>query len=381
MKKQTVLIILIIGVLTFAGIFFIRGVSPSGESETNQSNSQKKPPRVRAIAATKEAISSGLELTGSVEPYRVARLASPAEGPVAGIRVREADRVKAGDSLLSIGRKKGADALITSLREELKKEEDNLRRTRQLCESEALPGEQLDQARSVFEKVHAQLVQAEETAQDYTIYAPWHGVVSRVNVKEGEFVAPRAVLLEIYDPASLVILAAVPEKHAAEVTAGMRVDVILDAYPGDVMQGRIERVYPYLDPRLRTRTMEITLEKPIDLLPGMFARLNVLLKNIDDAVIVPLEALVTTPKGQVVFVVEDGKAIARAVKTGIEADNRIQLVSGVQPGDKVIVAGNEKLKSGVEVSLAVDKKSAMGKNKGMAEQPAPPNNKAGGDGQ
>jgi membrane fusion protein (multidrug efflux system) len=200
-------------------------------------------------------------------------------------------------------------------------------------------------------------------------------------VKEGEFVAPRAVLLEIYDPASLVILAAVPEKYAAEVTAGMRVDVRLDAYPGDVMQGRIERVYPYLDPRLRTRTMEITLEKPIDLLPGMFARLNVLLKNIDDAVIVPLEALVTTPKGQVVFVVEDGKAITREVKTGIEADNRIQLVSGVQPGDKVIIAGNEKLKSGVEVSLSVNEKSALGKNKGMAEQPALQNNKAGGQGQ
>ncbi|MGM0654989.1 MAG: efflux RND transporter periplasmic adaptor subunit [Thermodesulfobacteriota bacterium] len=284
MNKQSVLIILIIGVLAVAGIFFIRGVGPSGESETSQSNNQKKPPRVRAIAATKAAISSGLELTGSVEPYRVARLASPAEGPVADIRVREADRVKAGDSLLFIGRKKGADALITSLREELKKEEDNLRRTRQLVEGEALPGEQLDQAGSAFEKVHAQLVQAEETARDYAIYAPWEGVVSRVNV-------------------------------------------------------------------------------------------------IDDAVIVPLEALVTTPKGQVVFVVEDGRAVARAVKTGIEADNRIQLVSGIQPGDKVIIAGNEKLKSGVDVSLAVDKKSGTGKNKAMAEQPAPQNNKAEGDGQ
>jgi RND family efflux transporter MFP subunit len=375
MKKQTVLIILIIGVLAVTGIFFIRGVDPAGESETSQSDNQEKPPRVRAIAATKAAISSRLALTGSVAPYRVARLASPAEGPVAGIRVREADRVRAGDPLAFIGRKKGADALIASLREELKKEEDNLRRTRQLVESEALPGEQLDQARSAFEKVRAQLVQAEETARDYAVYAPWEGVVSRVHVKEGEFVAPRAVLLEIYDPASLVILAAIPERHAAEVTAGMRVDVRLDAYPDDMMQGRIERVYPFLDSRLRTRTMEITLEKPIDLLPGMFARLNVLLKNIDEAVIVPLEALVTTPKGQVVFVIEDGKAIARAVKTGIEADNRVQLVSGVQPGDKVIVAGNEKLKDGIAVSLAVDEKSEM------AEQPASQNNKAGGDGQ
>jgi RND family efflux transporter MFP subunit len=383
--KKTVLILLSIGVLAVAGIFFIRVLGPAGESETrqssNQANNQKKPPQVRAIAATKAAISSGLELTGSVAPYRVARLASPAEGPVAAIRVREADRVKSGALLLSIGRKKGADALITSLREELKKEEDNLRRTRQLVESEALPGEQLDQAKSAFEKVRAQLVQAEETARDYAIYAPWDGVVSRVNVKEGEFVAPRAVLLEIYDPASLVIIAAIPERHAAEVTAGMRVDVRLDAYPGDMMQGRIERVYPYLDSRMRTRTMEITLEKPIDLLPGMFARLNVRLKNIADAVIVPVEALVTTPKGPVVFVVQDGKAVAKAVKTGIEADNRVQLVSGVQPGDKVIIAGNEKLKSGVKVSLAKDEKSGMGKNKSMAAPPVLQHNKAGDDGQ
>lgn len=380
MKKQIVLIPLIIGVLAVAGIFFILSVNPAGSSEPSQPN-QNKLPRVRAIVATKATISSGLELTGSVEPYRVARLASPAEGPVVNIRVREADQVKAGDKLLSIGRKKGAEAMITSLREELKKEEDNLRRTRQLCDSEALPGEQLDQARSAFEKVRAQLIQAEEMAQDFAIYAPWEGVVSRVNVREGEFVAPRAVLLEMYDPASLVILAAVPERHAAEITVGMPVNVQLDAYPAESMQGQIERVYPYLDSRLRTRTMEITLEKTMNLLPGMFARLKVLLKKLDDAVIVPLEALVMTPKGQVVFVVEDGKAVARSVKTGIEADNRIQIVSGIQPGDKVIVAGNEKLKNGMAVNLAANEKSAMGKNKGMAEQPALENNKAKGDGQ
>jgi RND family efflux transporter MFP subunit len=183
----------------------------------------------------------------------------------------------------------------------------------------------------------------------------------------------------MYDPASLVILAAVPEKHAAEVTAGMRVDVRLDAYPGESMQGRIERVYPFLDPRLRTRTMEITLDQPIDLLPGMFARLNVLLKSIEDAVTVPVEALVTTPKGRVVFVVEEGRAVARPVQTGIEEDNRVQLVSGVQPGDKVIVAGNEKLKDGVEVSLAVQEKSDKGKNKGMTESPTLQKSRAEGD--
>jgi membrane fusion protein (multidrug efflux system) len=145
------------------------------------------------------------------------------------------------------------------------------------------------------------------------------------------------------------------------------------------MLGRIGRVYPYLDPRLRTRPVEISLDKAIPLLPGMFARLQVALSSIDSAVTVPVEALVTKPKGLVVFVVEDGKAIARLVETGIEAGNRLQIIAGIQPGDKVIVAGNEKLKDGVAVNLAGDEKPGKGKTKGMAGEPA--GQTAGGHGQ
>jgi RND family efflux transporter MFP subunit len=378
MKKRTVLITLIIGALVVSGVFLVRGIT-SGKSETSQPGKQEMPPGVRVISASKATISRGLELTGSVEPYRIVQLASPAEGPILNIRVREGDRVKAGDALLSIGRKKGIDALIASLREELKKEDDNLRRTHQLVESEALPGEQLDQAKAAFEKARAQLVNAEETAQDYAITAPWTGVVSRVIVKEGQFVAPRAVLLEMYDPASLVIRAAVPEKYAAEVTAGMRVDVRLDAYPDEIMQGRIERVYPYLDSRLRTRTIEIVPDSRVDILPGMFARLKVLFETVSEVVVVPAEAVLSSPTGKVVFVVEDGKAVRRPVETGIEEGNRVQIVTGVDSGDKVIVAGNERLKDGTVVSLAGGQ-PGKGKSQDMAESPAEPKGKAGSDG-
>jgi len=380
MKKNIILFtILIVGALAAAGIVFFHGV-PAGKTEAEQPGKQKQPPQVRVIPATRSSISKTLELSGSVEPYRVARLASPAEGPVVDLRVREADRVTPGESLLSIGRKKGVDALIVSLREELKKEEDNLNRTRQLVKSQALPGEQLDQARTAYEKVRALLIKAEETALDYTIKAPWAGVVSHVKVTEGEFVAPRAVLLEMYDPASLVIRASIPEKHAVEVPAGMRVDVRLDAYPDNVIPGRIERVYPYLDSRLRTRTVEICLDKSVNLLPGMFARLTLSLERAEEVFVAPLEALVSTPKGRVIFVFEGGKATARMAKTGIEADNRIEIISGIQPGDKIIVAGNEKLKNGAEVRLAGDGKSGNGKNKTMAEPNAERPGKSG-DGQ
>lgn len=340
---------MIISVFAVAGIVCVH-LGFSGKSEAGQPKDKNALPVVRVISASKTTISSKLNLTGSVEPYRVAHLASPAEGPVMEIHVREGDAVKAGDPMLSIGRKKGVDALITSLQEELKKEADNLGTIRHLVEIDALPGEQLDQARTAYEKARAQLVNAEETAGDYSITAPWSGVVSRVIVKDGEFIAPRAILMEMYDPESLIILSAVPEKYAFEVKAGKSVDIRLDAYPDRLWEGRIERVYPYLDAILRTRTVEILPREQIDLLPGMFARLEVLLIIDEDAVVVPREAVFSEQEKEFVFVEENGKAIRRLVKTGIDMDPHVQIETGVFPGEKVIVEGWERLRDGDTVS-------------------------------
>lgn len=377
MNNRIFLMTSIIGVLAATGIVLLHG-SPYGKTETNRPGKQKPPPRVRVMTVKPTKIAETLELTGTVEPYRIARLASPAEGPVATLHVREADRVQAGEALLSIGRKKGVEALIIALREELKKEEDNLNRTRQLVEGEALAGEQLDQARAAYQKARALLIKAEETAQDFTVKAPWTGVISRVNVKEGEFVAPRAILVEMYDPARLVICASIPEKHAARAFAGMRVEVRLDAYQNRVIQGRITRAYPYLDARLRTRTVEIELDEEVDLLPGMFARLEIVLKGVEKALTVPIEALISTPEGPMVFVLENGKAGARKVETGIEAANRIEIVKGIQPGERVIVAGNDKLKDGIEVRPEAGGKEQTGKNNNLTESPLGQSGKAGG---
>ena len=349
--KRKILATIMFVVLLAGGVLLVCNIASSKEKDSPK-EAPKKPQEVRVVSVTKSAISQTLELTGSVEPYRIAQLASPAEGPVLNLRVREGDLVKAGDTLLSIGRKKGVDALIFSFREDLKKEEDNLKRTQQLVQNDALPGEQLDQAKASYERARAQLTKAEETAQDYFVAAPWVGVVSRLKVKEGDFVVPRAPLVEIYDPVSLVIRVAIPEKYAAGIRKGSSVTARLDAYPGAIFAARIVRLYPYLDERVRTRTIEVGVTDPVDLLPGMFARLILKLKQVDDAIVVPLAALITTPEGgKVVFVVKDGKAIRRKVKTGIEESDRIQVLEGINPGDKVIVSGHKDLKDGMDVRV------------------------------
>jgi len=338
--------------IVFIAFLFVTVWLTGCKEDSPQGNSSKKPaPTVRAVQARKGTISNKLELTGSVIATCTAKIGSPAEGPVMNCEIREGDSVQKGQILLKIGRRQAADALVEAAKESLSREKEDLRRIEQLVKGGAIPAEELDIARLQVSRANAELSKALESAGDYEIMAPWDGLVNKVYVTDGYFVAPRETLVEIYDPCSLVISAAVPEKYAARIQTGAEVNVKLDAWPGDTFTGHIERIYPYLDQRLRTRTVEIALEKSVDFAPGMFARLEVMLETASDTVIVPAEAIVSTPKGNAVFIVKNKKAARRSVETGIEADNHIEIISGIQPGDMVIVAGNDKLKDDTPVKV------------------------------
>lgn len=306
-------------------------------------------------------------LTGQVEAGRIAQLASIAEGPVVHVRVREGDRVTKGQLLLSLGRTDGADALAQSLREDLKKEEDNLSRTRHLVETGALPAEQLDTAWAATERARAQLVKAQEVARDYAVVSPWAGVVSKMKVRDGDVVAPRAPLVEIYDPKSLIVRIEVPEQEASGIVQGMKAGIDLDAYPGRKYTGVVVRVYPTIDIRTRTRTAEIAVKDPPELLPGMFARLSLVRSTVADAITVPAHSLLVLPGGEtVVFVLRDGKAVRRKLETGAEVDGRVRIVKGLAGGEQIIVAGQEKLKDG----MAVKTPESAARKPGEANKPS-----------
>lgn len=329
------------------------GKSQSGPLPTpGEGKKGKMAPVVTVETVESSALSKTMEATGSVTATRVARMASPGEGPVQDCKIREGDRIKSGQRVVTIGRNKAAQAQLSAALQSLKEQELELQRVDQLVKGGAIPGAQLDAARSKHEAARAQVSKARESAEDYSVTAPWDGLVAKVHVADGDYVAPRTVLVEIFDPHSLVVQFAVPEAQSTEVRNGMSVLVQLDAYPGRTFNGTINRVYPQLDVRMRTRTVEAILADPIDLIPGMFARIQVLLANIPDAVTVPTEAVLVTPKGdKAAYVLKDGKALRRKVQTGVEEGGRVQILSGIKPGEQVIVAGNEKLKDGASVQV------------------------------
>lgn len=363
--------------LFIAGALLVLGFGAwwiSGISGSTGQPSAGKPKRKAPLVAVQEVIvteiSSVLELTGSVEATRVARLASPAEGPILDCRVREGDTVRTGDKLLRIGRKKATEALLKSAQSDLEYAKNEFERVEKLVESGAIPEDQLELARSKHAKAIAQVEKVKESARDFEVVAPWDGIVSKVLVTDGNYVAARSALVEIFDPTSLVVRVAVPEAQSQKVQEDRPVSVRLDAYDGKIFRGRISRMYPDLDRRMRTRTAEIQILDTAKLAPGMFARLTAALRTEAGATVVPSEAVIVTPKGKrVAYVVQENRVHRRDISTGLEAKGRVQILSGLKPGEQVVVAGNEKLKDGAKVRLKKGKDKKVLKEGRRREAP------------
>ncbi|MEX2608419.1 MAG: efflux RND transporter periplasmic adaptor subunit, partial [Gemmatimonadota bacterium] len=196
----------------------------------------------------------------------------------------------------------------------------------------------------------AQFQQAEQLSSDYQVRAPWRGVVAKVHVHDGNYVAPRAPLVELFDPGVLVVRLAIPESGAAEVREGLPVRIYLDAYPGREFRGRITRIFPELDRETRTRTVEVAVPGA-DLAPGMFARVAFELEQAPEALVVPDAAVVVDTDGELtVYVVRDGVVDRRRIETGIESGRRVQVLSGVEAGERVVISGQRNLRQGMTVT-------------------------------
>lgn len=359
----------LIPVLSALAVFLAAGC---GRGKSDAAAPAPKPvPLVQVALAEKRDLNRTLTFTGSVEPVKVARMASPAEGPVVACSVREGDPVKKGQILVKVGRNRIAETGLEAAREELRRQEAESKRVEQLVKSGSLPGEQLDIVRASLKQAEAQVAAMETGADDYAIAAPWDGVVSKVWISEGNYVAPRAPLVELYEPESLVVRISIPEQQALAIRADQSVGVALDAYPDRRFDGRIVRVYPELERTTRTLTAEAVVSDDVRLLSGMFARVDVAVQTLPNAVVIPESALVVLPNGETVAFVLDGeKAIRRSVKTSMETGGFLAVASGIQAGERVITRGNDALKDGAPVKV-MGKKQGAGGPEGAVGVPSP----------
>ena len=188
---------------------------------------------------------------------------------------------------------------------------------------------------------------AHEEAHLIEVRSPIAGTIIERTVSAGAVVTPSDSLYVISDLRSLWVIAQVPEQHLSLLRSGLTVEVSVRAYPGKAFPARITTIGDALDPETRTVEVRCELNNPgRQLKTEMFATLTIHTGGSREAVVAPLEALQNVDGEEVVFVPEGRVSFrARRVRVGRHSDSVVEIVSGLQAGEKVVVSGAFRLKS------------------------------------
>ena len=197
-----------------------------------------------------------------------------------------------------------------------------------------------------------QLAKTSKVSNTVQVLAPQDGTVTNLNVKEGIFVRPASEIMSLADLSSVWLQAEVFENQADWVAKSQSAEARLNYMPGEVFSGRVDYVYPVLDPKTRTLQVRLRFDNPDERMkPNMYASVTIYGKSRPEALSIPREALI---RGQdisrVVVALGDGNFSVHEVMTGIESGDWIEIIAGLNAGDEVVTSAQFLIDS--EASLA-----------------------------
>lgn len=304
-----------------------------------------------------ETLAEGVLLTGTLNPFRIAEVRAQVPGLVSSIRVDRGDAVSQGQ-VMAVLDAQGIRSTAAGARAQVAAAEANLALAQQRYESSRMLYEAgaisridfqtaeagLEAARGQLAAAQAQAAGASESARQATITAPFAGEVSARMVNVGEAVNPGQALFTVVNSNALELAGQIPVQQAARVRPGQRVEFSLDAYPGQVFAGVVERIEPVADPTTRRVGVYLRLANPgRELVGGLFAAGRIITGTQDSVLIVPVTAVRDAGGATYVWVVENETLQQRPVSVGSTDPARgiAAIVSGLEAGERVLVAPGE----------------------------------------
>lgn len=315
-----------------------QGTSDQTDSET----SQKKNVRVETVQMVPvDQIST---FTASVEANQVNNIAPATGGRIRDIFVDVSSTVRRGEAVATMddARFEQQQTQVATLRRDFERYEE-------LFAVGGISRQQLDQARTQLEVAETALKNLEENT---TLVSPVSGVVTARNYDPGD-VAMQLPILTIENINPVKVMVNVSETYWSRVVKGMPVEVQADALGSETFSGKVSIIYPTIDPVSHTFPVEITVPN-VDqrLRPGMFARVKMNFGT-RERPLLPDKAVLKQvgSNDRYVFVEKDGVAVYTLVQLGVRLDDKYEIVSGLNEGDRVIVEGNTGLIDGTEVEV------------------------------
>lgn len=321
---------------------------------------------VDVAEARRESVSVRAASVGTLEAERRAELRAEVEGVVAAIPAAEGAAVSRGELLVRLDARElaaqaaAAEAAVERSRTEAENFRARLERNRGLLEAGAISPQALDDLESGYQAAQARTAEAEANLrlarrglEKAVVRAPFAGRIGARSFYVGDYVREGDVLMELIDDDLLRVAFDLPEEYLGRVEMGSAVAISARSLPGREIPGRVAFVSPRVEPATRTLAIEAEIPNAERLLrPGQFVDVEIELEERPEAVVVPEEAVVPRGGENFVFVVADGKAELREVTLGERAPGRVEVVSGLAAGERVVVAGQQKIQDGSPVEAA-----------------------------
>jgi RND family efflux transporter MFP subunit len=375
----------VIAVLGIAAFLYYRGdgdAAAEGGARRPGGGAFARPPlTVELASASRAPVAEYITVVGNLEGAQTVDIASKVSGRLQSVRVRIGDQVDKGQVLADVEDSElreqvkqaeasfdVARATIRQREADLKFAQTNLERSRSLFQRNLLPRQEMDDAdarhqaaqaqldlsRAQFEQAKARVDELRVTLSNTEIRSPVTGFVGKRHLDPGAFASSSTPVLSVVEIGTVRLVTNLVEKDMRRVQIGTAAQVEVDAYPGDLFNGRVARVAPVFDPATRTAQMEIEVPNAsFRLKPGMYSRVRLTVAKRDNALVVPRNAVVDRDGKKGVFTINgDPKVVQfKVVRLGIEDGLRAEILDGLTEGQSIVSTGAAGLREGDRVQL------------------------------
>ncbi|MCH8569365.1 MAG: efflux RND transporter periplasmic adaptor subunit [Balneolales bacterium] len=346
--------VLITGLGLLVLLLYPRLSGNSGEAQITAQNSPSSATdnrfAVRGSVVEAADFTNRVVATGSVRADEQVLLSAEVSGRITGIYFEEGGLVRKGDLLVKLN--------DSQLQAELRRAEyrRNLARIREqriasLIERNASAQEEYDVALNELNVANAEAELIEARIALTEIRAPFDGVIGLRNVSEGRYVTPQDYIAELQKVDRVKVDFSIPERYSQFISRGQPFMFMRQGTRNEY-SGEVFAIQPRINADTRTLSIRGLASNPDrQILPGAFVEVQVPLRTIDDALMVPSEAIIPEMGGQSLFLYKGGKAERRQVQIGVRTDRSVQITEGVAAGDTVLTTGMLQLRSGMDVRL------------------------------
>lgn len=344
---------------------------PQGASSSAGGGGGGGRPAVEVAKVEAAKLTDDNQSVGSLRSRQSVVLRPEVSGRITQLNFRDGDRVKKGQVLVQFDDQL-PQAQVQQALAELSIAQANFKRNQELVEQNFISRRTVDESAANLQVAEAKLALARATAARLKLVAPFDGLAGIRSVNMGDYLKDGADIVNIEDIEAIYVDYRLPERFQSKVRRGQTAAIELDALPGRKFTATVQAVDPLIEPNGRSVGVRACIDKRrMQLRPGMFARVNTLFGVRDNARVVPEEAIV--PQGGKQFVIKlvdgpDGQSrISQRmeVKVGLRSPGKVEILEGLEIGDTVVVAGQQRLQRDGTAVRVVDL-SAGGRQGGGA---------------